>query len=663
MSAHRLRLAAAATLIALAVLSIAPIGAPVWQSLLVVAGIVVVACTFGHAALRAAGVEPRLPLIGRLVVGLPLTAVAATLLAQVGLARWAPLVLAVAVVAAVAYDRKAVARLGGRADVISWEALALAAAFRLFAIGSEYLSVGPHNTKFAEYWDFMWQLAMLKEGVFRGLPLAEYPLMTGGQPIAYHPAFLSMSAVTLQYFPRTIAPLFFGAILPLMYVAFVAAIAFAATEIARHHRGGLFAVGLAAASLAVGLLPIGVTEVIGDGGSEQFTYFMRNIPSCLAAIAVMGVLGILASDARRTRAWVVAGVLSGGILAIKAPVAVVMVPTIATAALLAGGGRRRLLTRGALASAAAGLASLACLPAIQGEGPAIGVRFALLAETAHDNLAETGTWLLKPFALLLAGTGVLGDVVFFLGYVSLVYVGWRILPLFVPRALQQRRGVASLFEEPAFRFAGIFVIATVLVGLTLVQPNTGRFTTWQVGAPPLRNLYWLGVVLGGASLGAMSQRLRERLPRLAAVATAALALALLVPAGAAIVRVRTVETGRPMPTDLVRLLQEIETRTPPDTLVVQTYDNEYDALVSGLAGRRTILERAEFSRDYFPGTASIRESAMVELVHGDGWPRARRWLEEHPVDLLIRPRVSVPASATVEFEVGKWVAVKPEATR
>ena len=79
-----------------------------------------------------------------------------------------------------------------------------------------------------------------------------------------------------------------------------------------------------------------------------------------------------------------------------------------------------------------------------------------------------------------------------------------VAPFFTTRGRKLMKGQSVRMP---LLYSVLTVVFAVVVGLTLVQPNTGRYTAWNIAAHTMANVYWLGLVWAAVGIAWLLQRM------------------------------------------------------------------------------------------------------------------------------------------------------------
>lgn len=440
----------------------------------------------------------------------------------------------------------------------------------------------------ARHFDLLYHLAIVKELLRSGVPLTQSPMLQGAPAGSYHVGFDAFVASVLAALPVPVDAGYFHILQPGIFGIFLISAGVAASAIARLRTASLPALVLLFATYGAPRFDIGAPS----WGVRTLDYLEHNPPAALggAFAASALVLVVASAESRQPPTWslFLAGAVSSASLLVKANLAIALVPAF-VAVVVVGVVRRWWSLRAALfsaaGSAAAGVLALVVIGSGAGEA-GIGVDVGAYARWAAQT-AETlapGSWMSNSMAALLS-TGVVGTFLALLLYLAAEVVG--VSGVFLPAWLlpSARRGVS----HAGLTFVGLFVVAVLIVALTLVQPDAGRFTPWNIAAHTAANLFWGAVAVGAAGLcrAVYSRGQRELFLVL-------LATVLLTASAAYAIRIPNPSRGRlrgvrPSYFHVVRRLADL---TEPSDVVAQRSYLDTVSWVSGIGGRRVVLERA-----------------------------------------------------------------------
>ncbi|HVN51989.1 MAG TPA: hypothetical protein VMT43_11175, partial [Acidimicrobiales bacterium] len=541
----------------------------------------------GDAALRLVGARERsLGWLGlRYVVGFSLTAFLVTLLAFVGLgagSAWVALALACCGWAALCRDL--VRRPSSRPvpSHLAGELLAGAVVLRLVVEGTGYWTIRGATSYFTQYWDDLYHLAMVKDGLYRGLPLHGYALETGVGRVAYHPAFDTMATVFIGTLRLPVDAAFLRLVMPMLLLAVVVSVAVLAAAWGRSQLAGVLALGM------IGLTVVGgrVYGIDTEAGLGALRFFVTDPP---AAMGCVGAASCLALVALGDSDWtvVLAGVVAGATTLMATPIALVFGPAFVGTMLYRGWRRpaeRRRLAAAALAAVAAAGVSYPTTT-----GASDGLPAARLGGLGRHLLAwpdvSTYSALLPRLVAPLRHRGLLGSEVFLLAFLLFGTLGWHLVVLLLAHWRGRRHNVRPFAaSQPITGLCVLLAGLAVLGGLGLGQAGKGPYAPWNIAIHTISVLWWLGVAAAAVALAAALRTVAR--PRWLTTkhtwALVALVLVVLVVAAlGGMARLRSSDGGH-LPTAVRLLLQGVGHRVPARAVIVQGFELESQNWVSAL---------------------------------------------------------------------------------
>jgi hypothetical protein len=661
----------AVAMIAWSAISASAVGVEAWRFVLAVLVTGFVCWGLGGAVqlwLRLDAGERRAP-IPRLALGFAAVTALIPLMAElrIGVAAIA-LILGIVGVSSnlLLYLRRSGPPRIGLHDATDW--MIVAVIVRVCTAGSQFVVVGPTTMRLTQNWDLTYHLAQVKEALFRGLPVAQNPLLAGVPRPAYHPAFTDYAAVLIKGLGLPVDAGLYAVVLPFLGVAFVCGL-MALTNYAVGSRRAHFFTLLVLAGYTIGAyllvsrlgayLPVAVLKhYLGLYGIAYFAY---NPPGATAAVAAAMSVALFARGFARAdrRALVVAAILAGASVAMKANTAMALGPALVTAAAFLAW-RRRDIWLLVIPSVTALLAAVVWYLPTRGRSAQMAVD---LGAYARYERGATSNSLERMAARLTDGGGRLGDALFLVASVAIVGVAWRAIPAVF--ALLRRPRLRLAEHESLASGANAYLIAlivwAIIVGFTIVQVDVGRFSAWNISGHTLTNVTWVGVVLAGIGLYRIASRLLGPAPssRLTVIGLALL-LAATPLAMRGVETIRQVGTSE-IPTALYELLRRVPDHAPADAVVAQNFETEYDAWVAGIAGRGAVLERAETQRAYYPVEARERSALLVTLYSAPTPTAALDAARVLGVRYAIvgpnNPRALLEAGVE-QVKVGDWVLVR-----
>ncbi len=522
-------------------------------------------------------------------------------------------------------------------SLLAGELLVGAALLRVAVQGTSFWRSSGSTSIFTQYRDLLYHLALVKSGIERGLPLRGWVLESGVPRPGYHPAFDTTASVLIEGLKLPVDAGFFRLILPLTLLAMLVGLAVLAGSWARSRRGGLLVLGFVGLTLIVAQLPDSVTAVIGDAGLNNLRYFLYNPPSTLSTVAATACLAIvaLASERRATGAFVLAGLLAGATVMMKANFAIVLVPAFVLTLGLLALFHRRAWSTAVAGIAAAALASAAAYPTTLGPtGGALALSLGRLGP--HLLLIAGGHSALHSYSALftrlagpLARHGQIGDALLVLLYVLVAPLGvWLLVT-----ALASWRARA-VGERPFGRSPTASLMVLVIVGLSIVaalvvaQRGFDYTQSWNITWHTIQNLWWLGLCAAAVAVDAALATVTNRHPATAQTVAATAGRPLspwwqspwprrscspsrctTSPRSARPARELYPATSKPS-------CRVVTLDVPVNARIVQRrYTRTYN-WISALAGRGAVLERSSWTRLQYPArTAALEQGHRRALQH------------------------------------------------
>lgn len=517
---------------------------------------------------------------------------------------------------------------------VEWAVLAIT--LWVASRASEFVSEAAGSVKLTQYWDLTWHLAMIKDGLLRGLPLAQSPLLAGAPAPSYHPAFDDWAIAVVQGMYLPVAPALFSIVLPLTAVFFVAAVSAATGALVRSHRAMSIAPMVFGAILLMQRLPEGVRSAVGDGGLGDLRYFAWNPPAMLGAVAAAtSVALVAASDESEssTARLLWAALLAGAVVMFKANTALAIAPAFGLLVCIRALRRKETIRNSAAVLGLLVVSFAVCYLTTRGASVPMAVQFGEYSRWLQQNALRSGPAIMRAMAVSSDRWGSFGDALFLVAQAALLSFGWRLLP--ASGLLARRSDPKTAASGDGLVYIGLICACIFLVSATLVQPDTGRFTAWNIAAHTFANLLWIGLVPASAGFyrfieGEVEAPSAEQWSLL--IVAAMLVLASLAVPG--VVAIRQVGTAA-VPTGLYRLLERIPEEVPADAIVAQNFDTERDAWVSGVAGRRTVIERGASYQPYAPEEATRRLNAIAGLYGAASPEEAIGFAREYDVEYAI----------------------------
>lgn len=532
------------------------------------------------------------------------------------------------------------------ADARDW--MMLAVFLRVWTAGSQYVSVGESTVHSTQFWDLPFHLALVKEGLFRGLPVSQNPLLAGVDRMPYHPAFDNFATILIKSTGLPIDAGFYGVVLPLLGVAFLAALA-ALTGLATGSRWApYFTIIVLGAFPALSFVLERIPSLSAYADKDLLFGFVAAPPTTMAAVAAAMSVALFAFGfgPHRRRCLVGAAVLAGATVCMKANTAVALGPAFACG-LVVLAWRQRSKTLALFPAGAAVVSAAICyLPTRGKDGAKLGIDPGAYARYVRPGPNPATEFWSRATEKL----GVFGDALFLAGHLVSSFFLWRIFPALC--ALFRRPRLSSPDNERRASAVNTYLLWLIIwvfvVSFTMVQVDVGRFSAWNISFHTVKNLTWVGVVLAGIGLYRIARRVLSR--RLAKWLSLA---ALVVIVGTTPLTMRSVENirqvpGRDIAVGAYEVLRQIPALTEADAVVAQHFDTEWNAWVSGVSGRPAVLERAETWRAYQPAEAD-RRIQLLSAFYQATTPAAARQVA---ADLGVSYAVVGPGDSPVVMEIG-----------
>ena len=585
----------------------------------------------GHLALRLAKVrEHGLTWAGlRYVVGYALAAFIFTVLAYLRLgdaALWVGVALAAG--GWTWFARDALRRPATRPSfsLLAAEFFVGALLLRIVVQGTSYWRTSGPWSLFTQYWDALYHLAMIKDGLYHGMPLRGYPLETGVGRVAYHPAADTMATVFIKTLHLPVDAAYFRIITPVMLLAVFVAIVVLAVAWGRSQRAGVLALGLLGLMFAFSW----VRPIAGDGGLGVVHYLCLNPPSAVGSVGAMTCLALVAltDEVHLTATLVLAAVIAGATTLMATPIALVLGPAFVAVLVWRLWRCRRQSRRPAAAAIAVAIASaLVAYPATLGRGDAPAIRLGGLGRHLLS-WGDVGLYsgLLGRLLAPLRHRGLSGDELAVLLFVGLGIVGWRVIVLALALQRARSRGQRPFGRAPlATQMILTLSAFIVLVGLFVAQRGTDSYAPWNVPWHTVQNLWW--ITLAAAAV-AVSAALHGWSRPAWLTKGAAWTLSFVVLAGAllsafhGIAQARYSDGGR-LPTAVLQMMEHWDRAVPLDAVVVQHFQLESQNWVSAIGGRQAVLERASWAQALYPARTALLEREIAALYATTSAAQAR----------------------------------------
>jgi hypothetical protein len=626
------------------VLTVAGAGLLVWTAMALhrdhaawIGGLYVAATTFaflgvGQLALGLARVDDRrLAWAGlRYVVGFSLTAFLVTMLAYLGLGDISVWVATAVAVCGWAWMVRDVARQPARRPspkLLAAEFFCGALLLRLVVQGTNYWTTRGATSHFVQYWDDLYHLAMIKDGLYRGLPLRGYALETGVGKVAYHPAVDTMATVFIKALRLPVDPAYFRIVMPILLLAAVVSVAMLAIAWGRSTGAGIAALGIVGISLSVGHLRF----VGSEAGLGAVRFFVTNPPSAIGCVGAATCLALvaLAEGDRPAGTLVLAGILAGASTLMATPIALVLGP--AFVGVLLYRFWRRPADRRALMVAvfAAALTALVSYPTTSGISD--GLPAVRLGGLGRHFLGWSDIQIYSPLLRLLVApldhAGLVGDEAFLLAVLVLGFLGWHIIVFIVALWRARTRGQRPFADASlATQMIMALLALTVLVALGLGQGGKGPYAPWNVSIHTISVVWWVGVAAAAIALAAALRGLSRPAWLKGDIVWVLSAILIALTLGSALpsmAGLRYSSSGK-LPIDLRLMLQQWGDRVPRDAIVVQHFQVQSENWVSAIGGRRVVLERASWGDDLFPAHTAKLKAEIAGLYTTTSAKRARR---------------------------------------
>jgi hypothetical protein len=585
----------------------------------------------GHLALGLARVpERRLTWAGlRYVVGYALAAFLLTVLAYLRLgeaAVWIAVALAAGGWAWFARDAFRRPETRPRPSLLAAELFVGALLLRAVVQSTGYWQTSGARSTFTQYWDALYHLAMIKDGLYHGMPLPGYPLETGVGRVAYHPAADTMATLFIKTLHLPVDAAYFRIITPVMLLAVFAAIVVFAVAWGRSQRAGLVALGLLGLTFASSWLP----RVSGDGGLQIVRYFSLNPPSAVGAVGAMTCLALVAltDEDHLSGPLALAAVIAGATTLMATPIALVLGPAFVAVLVYRLWRARRGKWRPAAVAIAVAIASaLVAYPPTIGRSDAPGFRLGGLGRHILDSGEVTRYLLLRHLVAPFQRHGLGGEELFVLAFVGLALLGWRAVVLVAALWRARSRGERPFGRAPlASQMALTLGVLIVLVGLFVAQRGRDSYAPWNVPWHTIQNLWWITLTAAAVAVSAALKTWARPawLTRSAAWALSCVVVVVaLLAALHGITAVRYTDGGR-LPTTVLQMMEHWDRQVPRNAVVVQHFELESQNWVSAIGGRQSVLERASWARALYPARTRLLERDIAALYETTSAASARK---------------------------------------
>lgn len=535
--------------------------------------------------------------------------------------------------------------------------LAIAAALRVATFNNEWLVQTSKSVRFIRHVDLMQHLAMVKQVMLHGAPMRELPFLAGVPSPPYHPGFTSLVATMLSALPVPQDDAFFQFLAPAVFAGFLVSVGVAAAAVARRRIAA--PIGVAIMLGLYGLLALS-PQAYG-WGVRGVLYFLTNPPAALAVAFCAASLALLAAagEERQTERLCLAALFAAATLIAKANTALAFAPAFAIVVIV-GVIRRWWPLRSAVLAGITGVVTFAACAWVVGSGDSpIAVQWGAYGRYLIDSFRVSATASpLVALAPVLGGMGFVGDALMVVAYVAIQLLG-ALLVLLAIWLVPRRTDRAS---REALVTIAAFTGVALLIGLTLVQPGTGRYEAWNISAHTVVNLAWLGAALAAAGIALLAPK--DPGPRTDTW---------LVVVGIAVVAALGIGSLAANPTDnwspyrraargYYLLLERLASRTSPSDVVAHDSYNDSIMWVSGIGGRRSVLERANDVAASMPKEVVRRKRLIADLVAANTEGEARRAAEALGATLVItqvdRVGPGLEAAAREVDRQGDWVLLR-----
>jgi hypothetical protein len=602
-----------------------------WIGGLYVATTTVAFLGVGQLALRLARVDDRrLSWAGlRYIVGFSLTAFFVTMLAYLRLGDvsvW--VVIAVAVWGWAWMVRDVVRQPATRpaSTLLAAEFFFGALMLRLVVQGTNYWTTRGATSYFTQDWDNLYHLAMIKDGLYRGLPLRGYALETGVGKVAYHPAVDTMATVFIKTLHLPVEPAYFRIIMPILLLAVVVSVAMLAIAWGRSTGAGIAALGIVGISLSFSHLRFFGSEA----GLGALRFFVTNPPSAIGCVGAATCLTLvaLADGDHPAGTLVLAGITAGATTLMATPIALVLGPAFVVVLLYRfwrRRGDRRPLMVALLAAAVTALVSYPTTSGISDGLPAIRLG-GLGQHFLGWGDVKIYSPLLHHLVAPLRHAGLVGDEVFLLAVLGLGFLGWHLIVFLLALWRARSQGERPFADTRlATQVIVVLLALTVLVALGLGQSGKGSYAPWNVSIHTITVVWWVGVAAAAVALAAALRTWSRPAWLTSNVVWVLSAILIALMLGSALPSMAGLRhsSGGKLPTDVRLMLQQWDDRVPRDAIVVQRFQVQSQNWVSAIGGRRVVLERASWGLDLFPAHTAELKAEIAGLYATTSAARAR----------------------------------------
>ncbi len=585
----------------------------------------------GQLALRLARVDDRrLTWAGlRYIVGFSLTAFLVTMLAYLRLGDISVWVVIAVAVWGWAWMVRDVVRQPARrpaSTLLAGEFFVGALLLRLVVQGTDYWTTDGATSYFTQYWDNLYHLAMIKDGLYRGLPLRGYALETGVGKVAYHPAVDTMATVFIKTLHLPVEPAYFRIIMPILLLTVVVSVAMLAIAWGRSTGAGIVALGIVGISLSLSHLRFFGSEA----GLGALRFFVTNPPSAIGCIGAATCLTLvaLADGDHPAGTLVLAGIVAGATTLMATPIALVLGPAFVAVLLYRfwrRRGDRRALMVAILAAAVTALVSYPTTSGITDGLPAIRLG-GLGRHFLGWSDVKVYSPLLRHLVAPLHHAGLVGDEVFLLAVLGLGFLGWHLIVFLLALWRARSQGERPFADASlATQVVVVLLALTVLVALGLGQSGKGPYAPWNVSIHTISVVWWVGVAAAAVALAAALRTWARPVWLTSNVAWVLSAIAIALMLGSALPSMAGLRysSGGKLPTAVRLMLQQWDDQIPRNATVVQHFQLQSQNWVSAIGGRRVVLERASWGLDLFPAHTVELKAEIAELYATTSAARAR----------------------------------------
>ena len=223
-------------------------------------------------------------------------------------------------------------------------------------------------------------------------------------------------------------------------------------------------------------------------------------------------------------------------------------------------------------------------------------------------------------------------------FVALGILGWRVVVLVWALGRTRSHGERPFGRAPlATQMALTLSVLIMLVGLFVAQRGSDSYAPWNVPWHTVQNLWWITLVAAAIAVdGVLHTFARPAwLTGRAAWAVSVVIVALaLLGAFHGVAAARHSHGGR-LPTAVLQMMEHWDREVPRDAVVVQHFELESQNWVSGIGGRRTVLERASWARALYPARTALLEREIAALYATSSAARAGELAREMGADYAL----------------------------